>query len=205
MFVCLCVVVRCCEVPGVLGPDPARPEDCVWRGHPGGPLPPARQEEEKEVLPALEPRRQEVSGSVHSPCGAGRRRHKSILLPNLSFLYILVATSTALGQTVPLLKETEHTDRFRNGFWWQSEPSPFLYIDTHHWSVRDSRGLLQMDLNFCEKDAEMFSICCSYTHSPYCLFTVFTGCFGWSVNLPNCVLQILELYSRQTLNLLIIF
>jgi hypothetical protein len=103
------------------------------------------------VLPALEPRRQEVSGSGHSPGSeTDNADTKAFYFGIFPFIYnILVSTSTALGQTVPLLKETEHTDRFRNGW--------------HHWSVRNSRGLLKMDLNFCEKDDEMFLICCSYS------------------------------------------
>ncbi|XP_077389294.1 ras-related C3 botulinum toxin substrate 1b isoform X2 [Festucalex cinctus] len=41
------------QVPGVLRPDPARPENGVRRGHPRRPVPPAHQEEGQEVQPPL--------------------------------------------------------------------------------------------------------------------------------------------------------
>ena len=44
---------RFCEVPGMLGSDPARPEDRVWRGNPCRPLSSAGQETWQEVHTVL--------------------------------------------------------------------------------------------------------------------------------------------------------
>ena len=71
---CVCVIPRFGEVPGMFRPDPARPEDRVRRGHPGGALPSAHQGEE-ERLPAA------LSSLAHSH--ASGIQHKG----NVTFTY----------------------------------------------------------------------------------------------------------------------
>ncbi|XP_028990459.1 ras-related C3 botulinum toxin substrate 3 isoform X4 [Betta splendens] len=63
------------EVPGVLGADPAGPEDGVRRGHPGRALPPAGEEEGEAVHHVLSSRSVTTSNN-HYCCERMRERER---------------------------------------------------------------------------------------------------------------------------------
>ncbi len=53
-----------CQVPGVLSPESAWPQNCVWRGDPGRPLPSARQEGEEVQSPLRLPLLEQLLGNT---------------------------------------------------------------------------------------------------------------------------------------------